>query len=410
MSKPCNVLLGICGGVAAYKSAESVRELQRCGAEVRVIMTRAAQEFIQPLTFASLTGHKVFTTLWDSSSTADTAVIEHIAQAQWADVLVIAPATAHTIAKLAHGMADDFLSATYLATQAPVVLAPAMNVNMWEHPATRANITVLEQRGHRIVAPGSGYLACGMTGDGRLADTETIVRAVFDEVNPQRDLVGETVLITAGGTREPIDPVRFIGNRSSGRMGYALAAAAERRGARVILISAATALATPSGCEFISVERAEQMHAAVLDCLPEATIVIKAAAVADFRVRNIATDKLHRDGPLTLELEATEDIARSVAAQRRPGTLVIAFAAEMGFDIARAREKLQRKGADAIVLNDISRSDVGFDSQRNAAIFLTGEDQVRFEESSKADIASQILDQVRALRSHHMLELTAYCS
>jgi phosphopantothenoylcysteine decarboxylase/phosphopantothenate--cysteine ligase len=405
MSKPCKVLLGVCGGVAAYKSAELVRELQRCGAEVRVIMTRATQEFIQPLTLASLTGHKVFTSLWESESAVDTAVIEHIAQAQWADVLVIAPATANTIAKLAHGMADDFLSATYLATQSPVVLAPAMNVIMWEHPATRANIAVLKQRGHRVVVPGSGYLACGMTGDGRLADTETIVRAVLDEVNPQLDLAGETVLITAGGTREPIDPVRFIGNRSSGRMGYALAAAAERRGARVILISAATALAPPSGCEFISVERAEQMHAAVLDRLPEATIVIKAAAVADFRVRNIAEDKLHRDGALTLELEATEDIVRSVVERRRPGTLVIAFAAEMGLDIARAREKLRRKGADAIVLNDISRSDIGFDSQRNAAIFLTGEDQVRFEESSKADIASQILDQVRALRSHHLLAL-----
>ena len=405
MSKPCKVLLGICGGVAAYKSAELVREFQRCGAEVRVIMTRAAREFIQPLTFASLTGHKVFTSLWESESAADTAVIEHIAQAQWADVLAIAPATANTIAKLAHGMADDFLSATYLATQSPVVLAPAMNVNMWEHPATCANIAALVQRGHRIVAPGSGYLACGMTGDGRLADTETIVRAVLDEVNPQLDLVGETVLITAGGTREPIDPVRFIGNRSSGRMGHALAAAAERRGARVILISAATALAPPAGCEFISVERAEQMHAAVLDRLPEATVVIKAAAVADFRVRNIAAEKLHRDGPLTLELEATEDIVRSVVEQRRPGTLVIAFAAEMGLDVARAREKLRRKGADAIVLNDISRSDVGFDSQRNAAIFLTSEDQVRFEESSKADIASQILDQVRALRSQHLLAL-----
>jgi phosphopantothenoylcysteine decarboxylase/phosphopantothenate--cysteine ligase len=410
MSKSCKVLLGVCGGVAAYKSAELVRELQRCGAEVRAIMTRAAQEFIQPLTFASLTGHKVFTSLWESEGAADTAVIEHIAQAQWADVLVIAPATAHTIAKLAHGMADDFLSATYLAAQSRVVLAPAMNVNMWEHSATRANIAALEQRGHRIVAPGSGYLACGMTGDGRLADTETIVRAVLDEVNPQLDLAGETVLITAGGTREPIDPVRFIGNRSSGRMGYALAAAAERRGARVILISAATALAPPSGCEFISVERAEQMHAAVLDRLPEATIVIKAAAVSDFRVRDIATEKLHRDGPLTLELEATEDIARSVVEQRRPGTLVIAFAAEMGFDIARAREKLRHKGADAIVLNDISRSDVGFDSQRNEAIFLTGEDQVRFDESSKGDIASQILDQVHALRSHRLTALTAHCS
>jgi phosphopantothenoylcysteine decarboxylase/phosphopantothenate--cysteine ligase len=403
MPKSSHVLLGVCGGIAAYKSAELVREFQRQGAEVRVIMTRAAQEFIQPLTFASLTGHKVFTSLWDASTAKDAAVIEHIAEAQWAEVLVIAPATAHTIAKLAHGLADDFLSAAYLATTAPVVLSPAMNVNMLNHPATRANLLALEQRGHRIVAPGSGYLACGMTGDGRLADTEPIVRAALDQANPPRDLAGETVLITAGGTREPIDPVRFLGNRSSGRMGYALAAAAERRGARVILISAATALMPPPRCEFLPVETAEDMHAAVLYRLPEATVVIKAAAVADFRVRQIASTKLHRDAPLTLELEPTEDIVRSVVERRRPGTLVIAFAAEMGLDTARAREKLRGKGADAIVLNDISREGIGFDSHRNAAVFLTDEAEVSLAESSKEEIASQILDQIPALRSHHLL-------
>ena len=403
MPKPSRVLLGICGGIAAYKSAELVREFQRQGAEVRVMMTRAAQEFIQPLTFASLTGHKVFTSLWDASAAQDVAVIEHIAEAQWADVLVIAPATAHTLAKLAHGLADDFLSAAYLATTAPVVLAPAMNVNMWNHAATRANLVVLEQRGHRIVAPGSGYLACGMIGDGRLAETEAIVRAALDQANPPHDLAGETVLITAGGTREPIDPVRFLGNRSSGRMGYALAAAAERRGARVILISAVTALTPPPRCEFLPVETAEDMHAAVLYRLPEATVVIKAAAVADFRVRQIASTKLHRDAPLTLELEPTEDIVRSVVEHRRSGTLVIAFAAEMGLDTGRAREKLRGKGADAIVLNDISREGVGFDSHRNAAVFLTEEAEVHLGESSKEEIASQILDQIPALRSHQLL-------
>ncbi len=403
MPKSSHVLLGVCGGIAAYKSAELVREFQRRGAEVRVIMTRAAQEFVRPLTFASLTGHKVFTSLWDTSGGHDAAVIEHIAEAQWADVLVIAPATAHTIAKLAHGLADDFLSAAYLATTAPLVLAPAMNVNMLNHAATRANLLVLEQRGHRIVSPGSGYLACGMTGDGRLADTEAIVRASLEQANPPSDLAGETVLITAGGTREPIDPVRFLGNRSSGRMGYALAAAAERRGARVILISATTALTPPARCEFLPVETAEDMHAAVLYRLPEATVVIKAAAVADFRVRQVASTKLHRDGPLTLELEPTEDIVRSVAEHRRSGTLVIAFAAEMGMDTARAREKLRGKGADAIVLNDISREGIGFDSDRNAAVFLTDEAEVHLGESSKEEIASRILDQVPALRTHHLL-------
>ena len=401
MPEACKVLLGVCGGIAAYKSAELVRELQRRGAEVRVVMTRSAQEFMQPLTFASLTGHKVFTSLWDSRSEA--SVIEHIAQAQWADVLVIAPATATTLAKLSHGIADDFLSASYLATRAKVVLAPAMNVNMWDHPATRANVSALRQRGHRIVEPESGFLACGMTGEGRLADIETIVREVFEQVNQRQDLLGQTVLITAGGTREPIDPVRFLGNRSSGRMGYALAAAAEQRGARVILVSAPTALAPPPRCEFLPVETAEDMHAAVLYRLPEATMVIKAAAVADFRPRQVAADKLHRDAPPILELEATEDITCSVAEHKGPAVLLIAFAAEMGLDIVRAREKLLRKGADAIVLNDISGTGVGFDSERNAAIFLTHESEVYLAESTKSEIASQILDQVSSLRSHRLL-------
>jgi phosphopantothenoylcysteine decarboxylase/phosphopantothenate--cysteine ligase len=401
MSEACKVLLGVCGGIAAYKSAELVRELQRRGAEVRVIMTPSAQEFMQPLTFASLTGHKVFTGLWDSPSEA--SVIEHIDQAQWAEVLVIAPATATTLAKLAHGIADDFLSATYLATNAKVVVAPAMNVNMWNHPATRANILALKERGHRIVQPESGFLACGMTGDGRLAEIEMIASEVLKQVNQRKDLVGETVLVTAGGTREPIDPVRFLGNRSSGRMGYALAEAAEQRGARVILVSAPTALAPPAHCEVLPVETAEDMHAAVLYRLSEATIVIKAAAVADFRVRHIAADKLHRDAPPVLELEPTEDITRNVVERRAPGTLVIAFAAEMGCDIGRAREKLVRKGADAIVLNDISGPGIGFDSDRNAAVFLTHDSEVHFAECSKSEIASQILDQVSSLRSQRLV-------
>ena len=398
-----NVLLGVCGGIAAYKSAELLRELQRRDLDVRVIMTRAAREFIQPLTFASLTGHKVFTDLWESSTTA--ATIEHIAQAQWADIFLVAPATANTLAKFTHGLADDFMSAAYLATEAPVILAPAMNVAMWNHAATRANVLVLEERGHSIVAPDSGYLACGMTGDGRLADTDAIVRAAFDRLHPKRDLAGETILITAGGTREPIDPVRFIGNRSSGRMGYALASAGQRRGARVIIVSAATSVAAPPRCEVIVVNTAEEMHAAVLDRLPEATIVIKAAAVADFRVRNIANTKLHREGPLTIELEPTEDIVRSVVDHRRPGTLVIAFAAESGCDVARAREKMRRKGADAIVLNDISAAGIGFDSDRNAAVFITGDSEMAIAEAPKDEIAARILEQVRVLRVQELATL-----
>ena len=399
MSDRCNVLLGVCGGIAAYKSAELVRELQRRGATVRVVMTRSAQEFINPLTFASLTGHKVFSNLWESP--ADAAVIEHIAQAQWAEVLLIAPATANTIAKVAQGVADDFLSATYLATEARVILAPAMNVNMWGHPATQSNVAALQQRGHRIVTPGSGYLACGMTGDGRLAETEEIVGEVYVQIERRNDLAGETVLITAGGTREPIDPVRFLGNRSSGRMGYALAAAAEQRGARVILVSAPTALTPPPRCDVMPIETSDDMLGAVLSRLPEATLVIKAAAVADFRVRHIAANKLHRDAPPILELEATEDIARIIVQRKIPGTLVIAFAAEMGHDVARAREKLIRKGVDAIVMNDVSKPGIGFDSDRNAAVFLTAEKEIQIEESSKTEIASKILDQAVALRSLH---------
>ncbi len=401
MHDPFHVLFGVCGGIAAYKSAELVRELQRSGAAVHVVMTRSAQEFVKPLTFAALSGHKVFTSLWESP--ADAAVIEHIAQAQWADVLLVAPATAHTLARLRFGLADDFLSASYLATKAPVVLAPAMNTNMWEHAATRETIAHLAQRGHSIVMPGTGGLACGTTGEGRLADLPAIVQAVLEQVrvqrDPQGDLQGETVLVTAGGTREPIDAVRFLGNRSSGKMGYALAEAARRRGARVLLVSAAKGLAPPADCEFIAVETAEQMHAAVLRRLPEVTIVLKAAAVADFRLKHAFTGKLHRDGPLTLELEPTQDIVRSIVEQKAPHTLVIAFAAETGLDVVRAREKLQRKGVDAIVLNDISRSGLGFDAERNAGILLTGETEIPLPESSKGEFACAVLDCIPALRS-----------
>jgi len=394
------IVLGVCGGIAAYKSAELVRALQRQGAEVRVVMTKAAEEFIRPLTLASLTGHKVFTTLWpQSTETADgSVVIEHIAQAQWADLLLVAPATAHTIAKFAHGLADDFLSAMYLATTAPVILAPAMNVNMWNHAATRANLQTLRQRGHRIVEPQEGYLACGMTGSGRFAEIDAIAGEVLSLQQESLDLAKETILITAGGTREPVDAVRFLGNRSSGRMGYALAAAASRRGARVILVSAPTALPAPDGCEVISVTTALEMQTAVLKRLPEATIVIKAAAVADFRVRDTITGKLERSGSLTLDLEPTEDIVRKVVDARLPGTLVIAFAAEMGNDITRAREKLIRKGADAIVMNDVSQVGLGFDSDRNAATFLTLSQSINFPEVPKAELAERIFDQILCLR------------
>jgi phosphopantothenoylcysteine decarboxylase/phosphopantothenate--cysteine ligase len=406
------VTVGVSGGIAAYKAAELVRELQQHGVEVRVIMTRAAQEFIQPLTFSSLTGHKVITTMWgdnDQPATGldDQSQIEHISEAQWPDAIVIAPATAHVLAKMAHGLADDFLSTMLLATTARVVVAPAMNVNMWNHPATRANLKLLQARGVTIVPPDSGYLVCGMTGSGRLADVQTIVQAVLGVLAqpvPQ-DLAGETILVTAGGTREAIDPVRFLGNRSSGKMGYALAKAARQRGAEVILVSAPTSLTPPERCAFVPVTSAEEMRAAVMEHLPAATVVVGAAAVADFRMPAIASEKLRREGSLHLDLKPTEDIlrtvveARGVADASHPCTLVIAFAAETGPSISRARQKLLAKGADAIVLNDVSQPGIGFDSDRNAATFITRDHAIDIPEMPKREMADHILDQVVTLRA-----------
>jgi phosphopantothenoylcysteine decarboxylase/phosphopantothenate--cysteine ligase len=425
--KTPRVIVAITGGVAAYKAAELVRLLQQNRIDVRVVMTRAAQEFVRPLTFSSLTGHKVVTSMWeDYAETPPTGLddqgqIEHISEAQAADAVVIAPATAHVLAKMAHGLADDFLSTMLLATTAPVVVAPAMNVNMWNHPATRANLSLLRERGVVIVEPDTGYLACGMTGSGRLADIETIAQAVLAAIagNCRLDLAGETVLVTAGGTREAIDPVRFLGNRSSGKMGYAISEAAKMRGAQVILVSAPTSLSPPAGCAFVPVTSAEEMRVAVMEHLPQATVVIGAAAVADFRMPSVAPDKLRREGSLHLDLESTEDILRSVAEARsaaeargvgvvdarglandhRPATLVIAFAAEMAADIRRARAKLLAKGADAIVLNDVSRLEIGFDSDRNAATFVTADAAIDIPEMPKREMADRILDQILALRS-----------
>ena len=399
------VTVGVSGGIAAYKAAELVRALQKQALDVHVVMTDAAKQFIQPLTFASLTGHEVITGMWAplhsmSGEPEETSAssIQHIDAAQTTDLLIVAPATANILAKFAHGIADDFLTTLYLATKAPVIVAPAMNVNMWEHPATQANLQLLDHRGVRIVSPGSGYLACGMIGSGRLAENDEIVRAALELLNHTNDLAGEVILVTAGGTREAVDPVRFLGNRSSGKMGYAIADAAQRRGARVILVTAPTALHPPPNCEVVNVVTTGEMRTAVLGRLPETTIVIKAAAVADYRPIFMADQKLKRSGPLTLELEPTEDILAEVAKRRNPGTLVIGFAAETENHMAHGRDKLLRKGADAIVLNDVSREGVGFDSDRNAATFLTQQTALEFPEMSKRDLAERILDEAIALR------------
>ena len=393
------VLLGVTGGVAAYKSVEILRSLQHHGAEVEVVMTRSAKRFLTPLTFSALTGRPVHTSLWiEANAPTPDAPIEHIALAQSIDVLLIAPATANTIARLAHGLADDLLSTVYLATPARVVIAPAMNVAMWQHPATQANIGTLIERGAHIVDPESGYLACGMTGSGRLADTDVIVNAALSPATRPRDLAGETVLLTAGGTREPIDPVRFIGNRSSGKMGHALAAAARARGARVILITA-SALPGPPSATVVRVENTEQMWSAVQEHLPQATLVLAAAAVADFQPSHASPTKHRRQGSLSLALTPTPDLVARMVAQRRPGATIIAFAAEMGQLEERGREKLIRKGADAIVANDVSLPGIGFESDTNSGLFLTREETIALPYSTKQVMADRILDHATRLRS-----------
>lgn len=395
------VTVGVSGGIAAYKASELVRALQQHALDVHVVMTEAATQFIQPLTFASLTGHKVITSLWAPPESPDdnlASAIEHIDAAQSTDALVVAPATASILAKFAHGIADDFLTTLYLATTAPVIVAPAMNVNMWQHPATQTNLDTLAGRNVYIVPPDSGYLACGMTGSGRLAETSAIVEAVLGVLHRRNDLAGETVLVTAGGTREALDPVRFLGNRSSGKMGYALAEAAQRRGARVILVTAPTALRPPANCEVVPVITTDEMRTAVLGRIDQATIVIKAAAVADYRPLKPAEQKMKRTGPVTIELEPTEDILAEAVARRHPGQLIIGFAAETQDAVAHARGKLLRKGADAIVLNDVSREGIGFDSDRNAVTFLTPSTALELPEMSKHDLADRILEEILGLR------------
>jgi len=394
------IALGVCGGIAAYKAAEIVRLLQDRGIRVQVIMTDSAQEFIRPLTFAALSGEKVITGMFNRDAGAEPNIdsaIEHIAVAQSIDALVVAPATADLLAKFAQGIANDFLTTLYLATTAPVVVAPAMNVNMWDHPATQQNLDTLRKRGVAIVDPGSGYLACGMTGPGRLAENEAVVAAVMEALGASQDLSGETVLITAGPTREKIDPVRYLSNRSSGRMGYALAEAALRRGARVLLVSGPTSLKPPSAAETTMVESAKQMLDAVLRLLPEASIVIKTAAVADYTVVKPSAQKIKRASSMNLDLEPAPDILAEIARHKK-SQLVIGFAAETENVIENARKKLRTKSLDAIVVNDVSREGVGFDSERNAVTILTGSETVPVPETTKWEVAQRVLDSVVELK------------
>jgi len=334
------------------------------------------------------------------------SAVEHISVAQSIDALLVAPATADVLAKFAHGIANDFLSTLYLATTVPVVIAPTMNVNMWNHEATQANLEILKKRGVKIVEPDSGYLACGMVGPGRLAENESIVAAMMEVLGAQQDLAGETVLITAGPTREKIDPVRYITNRSSGRMGYAIAEAALRRGGRVLLVSGPTALTAPGAAEITRVESAEEMSQAALKLLPHSSIVIKTAAVSDYRPKATATQKIKRTGSMSLELEPTADIVAEIA-RLRESQIVIGFAAETQNALENARKKLTSKSLDAIVVNDVSREGIGFDSDRNAVTIITHDEVIEVAETTKWDVAQRVLDEVVRLRKQHRVSLKA---
>jgi phosphopantothenoylcysteine decarboxylase/phosphopantothenate--cysteine ligase len=396
------ITLGVTGGVAAYKSAELVRRLQTEGHTVQVVMTRAAREFITPLTFAALSGQKVITDLFTGGDSGDAnleSAIEHIAVAQRTDLLLVAPATADTLAKFARGLADDFLSTLYLASTAPVILAPAMNVNMWQHPATQENLAALRKHGVRIVEPGEGYLACGMTGPGRLAAQEEILKAVREIVEAQQDLAGETVLVTAGPTCEDLDPVRFISNRSSGKMGYAIAEAAARRGAKVVLISGPTALETPEGVERVDVRTAEEMLRAVQARFSPASIAIFAAAVADYRPAETATEKIKRTKEtMTIRLEPNPDILATMA-KEKGDRLVVGFAAETDYLAENARKKLTQKNADLIVANDVTAEGAGFDVDTNiVTIFSRDARELPLPRMAKAEVAQRILDEILRFR------------
>jgi phosphopantothenoylcysteine decarboxylase/phosphopantothenate--cysteine ligase len=388
------VLLAVGGGIAAYKSAELARLLMQQDHEVQVVMTRAAEKFVRPLTFAALTGRKVLTDLFAIES-----AIEHIAVAQEHQVLVVAPATADLMGKLAHGLADDFLTTLYLAFTGHVVIAPAMNINMWQHAATQANLQTLVQRGHAIVEPGSGYLACGMTGPGRLAEPETIAEAVEKVAKKGRDLNGETVLITAGPTQEPLDPVRYISNRSSGKMGYALAEAAAARGARVILISGPVHLAPPRGVEVIHVRTAVEMREKVMENLPAAGIVIKAAAVADFHLAKVPDQKVKKTAArVSLELDPTPDILAELG-RKKGDYLLIGFAAETQNLQQEARRKLETKNCDMVVGNLVGGSDLGFESDENEVVLTRRHGEpIALPRASKRAIADRIFDEIHNLR------------
>lgn len=390
-----HIVLGVTGGIAAYKAAEVLRRLTESEAEVQVVMTRGAREFIAPLTFASLSRRPVHTEVWGNGNTP---AVDHVALADWADLLLVAPATAHTIGKFAGGLADDFLSTYFLAHRGPVLLAPAMETAMWESPAVRSNVESLAARGVRFVGPSAGPLASGHEGVGRMAEPEAIVDAARNILTRARDLAQLRLLVTAGPTREPVDPIRFLSNRSSGRMGYALAQAARDRGAAVTLLSGPTGLPRPAGVRFLSFETAADLHGLLVREFPECDGLAMAAAVADF-IPDRSRERLHReDGDRSLALKAGRDILAGLAPLSR-GQTVVAFAAESGDLEASGLRKMEAKGADLVVVNDVGRADIGFDSEENEVLILSREGSREIvSRRSKREIAEKIWDAFLAAR------------
>jgi len=416
------IALGVAGGIAAYKAIEVLHGLQRAGCDVRVAMTRHACEFIQPLTFRALSGSYVIV---DDYSPDNPDPIAHITFSQTIDLFIIAPATANTLAKLANGVADDFLTSTYLACTAPVLVAPAMNTTMWRHPATQRNVEKLRNYGVRIIEPDAGEMACGTIGPGRLSEPDRIVASALEilasneprivsnaqpAIHNHNELNGERILITAGATREPIDPVRFISNRSSGRMGFALAEAARRRGANVVVVAGVTNVEPTAGVELIRVTSAEEMRDAVLDQIESATAFIAAAAVADYRPNQPASTKIKKsESRLSLELERTPDILREVAQLKRAGQLILGFAAETNDLLSNARAKMTSKNLDMIIANDVSGEGIGFESENNAVMILVrdGSEPIELRVMSKAEIADRIVDELVKLRHRNVVAKSA---
>lgn len=393
MLKDKNVILGVTGGIAAYKSVEIASRLRKAGASVHVIMTAGAQNFVTSMTFREITGNPVVTTMWGEITNHQ---VEHIALAELADLVIIAPATANFIAKAAAGMADDMLTTTVLATKVPIFFAPAMNSNMYNNQLTQANIKRLVELGWRFIPPASGHLACGTDGIGRLPEPTEILDFVVAELSHEEDFIGKKLLVTAAGTYEPIDPVRYIGNRSSGKMGYAIAEAAKKRGAEVTLVSGPSALTAPAGVKLVMVETAAQMRQAVMEVFDEADIIIKAAAVADYRVREVADQKIKKnDDELVLVLEKNPDILFELGQKKKSGQILVGFAAETQHLLEYAKAKLEKKNLDMIVANDVSRKDAGFNVDTNAVKLLYRDGTVQeLPVMTKYKLANELLNMV----------------